>query len=40
MHLSPLTALFMATSNPVCSLVFLGWSARLRRFERSTRRDD
>ncbi len=39
-HLSPLTALFMAASNPVCSLVFLGWSARLRRFERSTRRGD
>lgn len=37
MHLSPLTALFMATSNPVCSLVYLAWSASHRRSERSTR---
>jgi predicted Na+-dependent transporter len=36
-HLSPLTALFMAVSNPVCSLVFLAWSARPRRFERPPR---
>jgi predicted Na+-dependent transporter len=33
LYLSPLTALFMAASNPVCSLVFLAWSARPRRFE-------
>jgi predicted Na+-dependent transporter len=33
LHLSPLTALFMAASNPVCSLVFLAWSACRRRFE-------
>jgi predicted Na+-dependent transporter len=36
-HLSPLTAFFMAASNPVCSLVFLAWSARPRRFERRPR---
>jgi len=39
-HLSPLTALFMAASNPVCSLVFLAWSARFRRFEGATRGGD
>jgi predicted Na+-dependent transporter len=30
-HMSPLTALFMAASNPVCSLAFLTWSAWSRR---------
>jgi predicted Na+-dependent transporter len=37
LHLSPLTALFMAASNPVCSLVFVVWSALSRRLERSER---
>jgi predicted Na+-dependent transporter len=27
LHLSPLTALFMAASNPVCSAAFVAWSA-------------
>ena len=36
-YLSPLTALFMAASNPVCSLVFLAWSGCHRRFWRPVR---
>jgi hypothetical protein len=35
MHLSPLTALFLAASNPVCSLVFVAWSGFSSRSERS-----
>jgi len=35
-HLSPLTALFMAVSNPVCSLVFLAWSGLRRKSERAS----
>lgn len=39
LYLSPLTALFMAASNPMCSLVFLVWSAWPRRFGGRMRED-